>query len=77
VLVLLHLPLRHETGIDKYAPKDFHNMPIIYMANDGRPNTMIVALEYVDQPGSPHALALETLCTIREGKEVRDWHWTH
>jgi hypothetical protein len=57
------------TGIGDYAPKDYAQMPVIFMANEGKPNVAIVAWEYVND-SEPHAFSLMALCDIKAGEEV-------
>jgi hypothetical protein len=45
-------------------------METIFMANEGRPNCSIVALEYDDTPQEAHAYALTSLVDIKKGNEV-------
>jgi hypothetical protein len=45
-------------------------MEAIFMANEGRPNCVIVALEYTDTPHEAHAFALTSLVDIKKGTEV-------
>ena len=44
-------------------------MPVIFMANEGSPNTGIVAWEHMDRT-EPHAFGLMALCPIKAGEEV-------
>jgi hypothetical protein len=59
-------------AIGNYAPKDYAEMDVIFMANEGSPNTAIVAWEYANKPGECHAFGLEALVSMKPGDEVID-----
>jgi len=58
-------------GIGAYAPVDYANMPIIFMANEGKPNVAIVSWKYRDTGiRKEHAFGLMALSPIKTGEEV-------
>jgi hypothetical protein len=57
-------------GVADWVPADYKQMPILFMANEGNPNSALVSWEYADEPGKCHALGIIAIAEIKSGDEV-------
>jgi hypothetical protein len=57
-------------GVAEWVPEDYTQMPILFMANEGNPNSALVSWEYDNEPGTCHALGIIAIADIPSGEEV-------
>jgi hypothetical protein len=57
-------------GVDDWVPQDYKEMPILFVTNEGKPNSALVSWEYGNKPGVCHGLGLIAIADIPSGNEV-------